>query len=346
MFFGNSGIKMGLKLTSPDKEKWNEFVDSNTNSNIFQKYEMADAYSKAGNRSGIRLAVSDEKEKLLACMLVKIELKKFLKPLTSVAIIENGPLYEDSEQGRKAAEFIIRHYDKYIRRKALYSSAKVDNDSFLESLYESQGYTKTTTLNFEIGLGKDPNAVFSAIHKSRRKNIRKAAKNLEIIESDKGLLPGFYRLVKETYGRVGVLIPDISFFDAIFELMPENAKLFLAMHKGECIAGRIILLHKKRMFDFYAGASSEHLNLFPNDALVWHALEYGCKNGYEIFDFQGAGIPDEEYGVREFKKRFGGKLVNSSCFKKTYRPLVAGIGAKLFSAYRKMTGNGQSKKET
>ena len=338
-------MKMGLKLISPGREKWNEFADSNNHSTIFQKYEMADAYSKAGNRRGIRLAVSNEEEKILACMLVKIESKRFLKSLTSIAIIENGPLYEDSVQGRKAAEFLIKHYDKYISRKALYSSAKVDNDSFLEKLYESEEYSKTAALNFEIILDKNPDKVFSAIHKSRRKNIRKAAKNMEIIESGKSSLPGFYRLVKDTYGKVGVLIPDISFFNAVFDLMPENAKLFLAMHEGKCIAGRIILLHKKKMFDFYAGASPEYLNLFPNDALVWHALEYGCKNGYEIFDFQGAGVPGEEYGVREFKKRFGGQLVNSSYFKKIHRPLMAGVGAKLFSAYRKVLGNEQAKKE-
>lgn len=336
---------MKLKIASPGKEKWNEFADSNTHSTIFQKYEMADAYSKGGNRSGIRLAVANEEEKILACMVVKIESKKFLKSLTSIAIIENGPLYEDSGQGRKAAEFLIKHYDKYMRRKALYSSAKIDNDSFLESLYESEGYSRTATLNFEINLNKNPDIVFRAIHKSRRKNIRKAAKNLEITESDKSLLPEFYKLVKDTYGKVGVLIPDISFFNAVFDLMPDNAKLFLAMHEGKCIAGRIILLHKKKMFDFYAGASPEHLNLFPNDALVWHVLEYGCKNGYEIFDFQGAGISGEEYGVREFKKRFGGQLVDSSCFKKIHRPLMASIGAKLFSAYRKVLGNEQTKKE-
>ena len=350
-------MKMGLKLISPGKEKWNEFADSNTHSTVFQKYEMADAYNKAGNRVGIRLAVSNEEEKLLACMLVKIESKKFFKPLTSVSIVENGPLYEDSEHGRKAAEFLIKHYDKYIRRKALYSSAKVDNDNFLERLYESEGYSRTACLNFEISLNKDPDIVFRAIHKSRRKNIRKAAKNgLEIIESDKSSLPGFYKLVKETYGKVGVLIPDIDFFNAVFDLMPENVKLFLAMYEGKCIAGRIALLHKKKIFDFYSGASSEYLNLFPNDALVWHVLEYGCKNGYELFDFQGAGVPDEEYGVREFKKRFGGQLVNSSYFKKIHRPLMASLGARLFSVYRKVFeqnskpssggfGNEQAKKE-
>lgn len=35
------------------------------------------------------------------------------------------------------------------------------------------------------------------------------------------------------------------------------------------------------------------------------AKELGCTT----FDFMGAGKPNKPYGVREFKKRFGGELV-------------------------------------
>jgi len=98
----------------------------------------------------------------------------------------------------------------------------------------------------------------------------------------------------------------------------------------------MILLYKKKIFDWYAGASSEHLNLFPNDAMVWHVLEYGCRNGCELFDFGGAGVPNEEYGVREFKKRFGGQLVEYNSFKKVHRPIIAGLGGKFLSFYRKI----------
>jgi serine/alanine adding enzyme len=38
-------------------------------------------------------------------------------------------------------------------------------------------------------------------------------------------------------------------------------------------------------------------------------LEWGVENGYRVYDFGGAGKPDEEYGVRDFKAKFGGKLV-------------------------------------
>ncbi len=38
------------------------------------------------------------------------------------------------------------------------------------------------------------------------------------------------------------------------------------------------------------------------------------NNNLQVFDFMGVGIPDRDYGVREFKAKFGGKLVNYGRF--------------------------------
>jgi len=58
-----------------------------------------------------------------------------------------------------------------------------------------------------------------------------------------------------------------------------------------------------------------------NDLLVWHALEFGSQNRFRIFDFGGGGKPDEEYGVRDFKAKFGGTLVNYGRHMKIHSPL-------------------------
>ncbi|MHA2406139.1 MAG: lipid II:glycine glycyltransferase FemX, partial [Candidatus Hermodarchaeia archaeon] len=47
----------------------------------------------------------------------------------------------------------------------------------------------------------------------------------------------------------------------------------------------------------------------PNELLIWHILKGGTENGLKTYDFGGAGKPDEEYGVRDFKSKFGGDLV-------------------------------------
>ena len=43
---------------------------------------------------------------------------------------------------------------------------------------------------------------------------------------------------------------------------------------------------------------------------MWDIIRWGAKNGYGVLDFGGAGKPGEEYGVRDFKSKFNGKLVN------------------------------------
>ena len=59
---------------------------------------------------------------------------------------------------------------------------------------------------------------------------------------------------------------------------------------------------------------------------TWAAIEYGARNGLSYFDFMGAGSPDSDYGVREFKSKFGGKLVNYGRFLRINHPVLYQIG--------------------
>ena len=45
-------------------------------------------------------------------------------------------------------------------------------------------------------------------------------------------------------------------------------------------------------------------------AAVKKALKLGAASGCRVFDFGGGGRPDEDYGVRDFKAKFGGELVD------------------------------------
>jgi len=95
----------------------------------------------------------------------------------------------------------------------------------------------------------------------------------------------------------------------------------------------VTLIYKDTIYDWYAGSSREYLKLCPNDILPWNAIEWGSKNQFNIFDFGGAGKPTESYGVREFKKQFGGKLVNFGRYEKShskFKTTVTNRGYKLY----------------
>jgi hypothetical protein len=87
-------------------------------------------------------------------------------------------------------------------------------------------------------------------------------------------------------------------------------RITFAKHDGQLVAARAALLYRGRVFDWFAGSSPEGDKLNANALLVWEMIGWGCRNGFETFDFGGAGDPNVEYGVREFKGRFQGQLVN------------------------------------
>jgi lipid II:glycine glycyltransferase (peptidoglycan interpeptide bridge formation enzyme) len=65
---------------------------------------------------------------------------------------------------------------------------------------------------------------------------------------------------------------------------------------------------------------------------TWAAIEYSHQNNIPVFDFMGAGSPKIEYGVREFKSRFGGNMVEYGRFILIFNPLLyhtAKLGLKL-----------------
>jgi lipid II:glycine glycyltransferase (peptidoglycan interpeptide bridge formation enzyme) len=101
------------------------------------------------------------------------------------------------------------------------------------------------------------------------------------------------------------------------------------------VACSVELPYKKTIYGWYGGTDREYGHYNPNEMLMWHVLDWGVNNGYHLYDFGGAGKPDEEYGVRDFKAKFGGDLV---CFgRNTYvhSPLLLSISKKGYEAYRR-----------
>ena len=68
--------------------------------------------------------------------------------------------------------------------------------------------------------------------------------------------------------------------------------------------------YKDVVYGWYGGVDRAYGSYIPNELLTWHILQWGAEHGYRMYDFGGAGEPDEEYGVRDFKAKFGGELVS------------------------------------
>jgi serine/alanine adding enzyme len=329
---------------SPDLKQWREFIENHPYGNIFQTPEMAEVYKRTKNYEPVALAAVDTNRNEILGILLTVRIKEIsgvLGALSTRSVIHGGPLVVHGEKGIEATQALIAQHDTLVRNAVMYTLIRNLHDTTtLASTLTNVGYTYEEHLNFLINLNRSEEEIWHYIHKSRRKGINRAAQKGVIIKEmiDKKWLQTFYDIVKETYKGVQIPLVDLSLFESVFDiLVPKNmAKFFLAEFEGTFIGGRLITVYKNDIFDWYAGALIDYLPLYVNEAIVWHILKVGATNGFKIFDFGGAGSPDEEYGVREFKRRFGGTMVNFGRYKKIYAPTKMKIAEKGFNIYKKI----------
>jgi lipid II:glycine glycyltransferase (peptidoglycan interpeptide bridge formation enzyme) len=65
-------------------------------------------------------------------------------------------------------------------------------------------------------------------------------------------------------------------------------------------------------------------------------MTWGHESGYRLLDFGGAGLPEEEYGPREFKRRFGGRLVNLGRYTIVHKPKMLKLIQNLYKVRRRI----------
>ena len=86
--------------------------------------------------------------------------------------------------------------------------------------------------------------------------------------------------------------------------------MLLARNGGDTIGVLTLLCYGRVAIYWYTGTLREAAQCRAGDVLVWEAIERARLHGCEVLDFGGAGKPDEPYGVREFKAKYGGSLVD------------------------------------
>jgi lipid II:glycine glycyltransferase (peptidoglycan interpeptide bridge formation enzyme) len=178
------------------------------------------------------------------------------------------------------------------------------------------GFVYEDHLNFLIDLNRPLEEILKSIGKRTRKQIRRVLRQGNVVIEEvvrREQVTIFYALLKKTYAAAQVPLADQSLFRAAFDvLLPRGLVKFLLAKVGDdYAAGSVELIYKNIIYGWYNGIDRTFSRYSPNELLMWHILRWGAENGYKTYDFGGAGKPDQEYGVRDFKAKFGGELV---CF--------------------------------
>lgn len=295
------------------KDKWLEYVRSHPKGNIFQTPQMYDVYKKAKNYSPVFVCCVNGENDIRGILLSSIFSEKsgLAKKIVSRSISVGAPLLSEEVHH---SEF-LKKYINEVKGDAVYSRLVnlFDNSEDMNSIKDA-GFKYNDHLNYIVNLNVGERELWSQLHNTRRRQIKRGYRRGVKVEITNQVdnFQKYYEILKNTYSSAGLPLQDISFFESAVQSLSKAGNFFLfSAYDGEKLIGfRVILSFKDMLHDWFAGDVTEARDKYTNDILVWEVLKWGSANLFKTFDFGGAGEPGKEYGVRDFKKKFGGELVS------------------------------------
>ena len=318
-------MKISTNISSND---WSLFIKDHPNGTVFQSPEIFELFQNTRKFDPLVLsAINDENELCGVLLGVFIHEKKgWGKLISSRFVIYGGPLLSGSEeQKRESLNLLLKELIKQTKRKALFIQFRnyFSWEGYL-AVFEKHGFTFLDRLNYIIQVPGEGYRV-PGMSISRQRQIRKGlASGAEIIEPENiEQVREFYNILYKLYRyKVRKPLADWSFFENFYKQTnpgpPSPAPrtpigiIRLVRYEGKIIGGILApVFEKKCIYEWYVcGLDKEYKSQYPSVLATWAAIDYAINNKIKSFDFMGVGKPDTPYGVRDFKARFGGELVN------------------------------------
>jgi len=309
---------MSITVTNTlPEDEWRHFVEEHPAGNVFHTPEMFKVFScTKGHRPELWAATKNRR--ILALLLpVKITLMNgLLRHFTTRSVVYGSVLCVPDAEGKEALAQLLQTYTHEVDGPLLFTELRnlLSNLEAMQPILLKHGFVYEDELNYLINLKRSPEAIFQSIGRRTRKNIRRGLKQGKVVIEElreREQIITCYDLLRQTYQAAKVPLADSSLFESAFDLLyPKGMMRFTLARVCETpVAASVELLYKDVIFGWYGGVDRAYSSYVPNELLTWHILKWGAENGYRFYDFGGAGKPDEDYGVRDFKAKFGGKLV-------------------------------------
>ena len=240
----------------------------------------------------------------------------------------------------KAFKLMVVKIEKYCRKRVLYieyrhfSQCTTHNvQPTVLSLGEKctifDSYKKLPWYNIyrEFEAGED---VAETMKRDKKRQLKQSFETgVEVVlEPTREQIVEWYGLLKRLYWRIHRPLPSVNVF---LKLNKSGiGRVFVVTYRGRVISGSAMLyflskaknfqlstLNSQLFYDWYRASVDEKIEgVYPSVVSTWQALQLVADMGGGRFDFMGAGSQNREYGVRDFKLKFGGKLTAEYRYRK------------------------------
>jgi len=336
-------------ITGKTKKSWEKLLQNHPHNTVFQSYKMYSFYKRVQNFEPFLFLCDDENGNYTGVLLaVLIKEGKGIKGyLSSRVIVYGGPVIsEDATNKDNILNFLLTA----LVRKLKNSSIFIQFRNFFEwtenekQIFQKHGFSFKERLNLLVDT-TDIATVMSNISFTKQRQIRKGfASGVQIVEPEcEEDVKKFYTLLFDLYSnKVKKPLPSWSFFKVFFECSKQGKLGIIRMIKfHDQIIGGILcpVTIDKNIYEWYVvGLDKDYKKNYPSVLATWSPIEYALQNNLQHFDFMGLGKPENDYGVRDFKMKFGKNIVNYGRFGRRNKLLygIVEIGYNILRTMKKI----------
>lgn len=176
--------------------------------------------------------------------------------------------------------------------------------------------------SYIVDLNKSDDELMMSFHSKHRNVIKKAVKdgvtvNLNANPKD------VYQCIKDTLIRQHVHYPEITYYNALLEKLPNNVGFFTCNYKNEVEGCALVIYDKEHAYYMYGGSCPQPHTGSVN-YLQYELMKYLRDKGIKEYDLVGARLVYEagsKYeGIQRFKSRFASNLKKGYTFRYVVKP--------------------------
>jgi len=158
---------------------------------------------------------------------------------------------------------------------------------------------------YTIDLGRDIDAIFAAIKKNNRYDIRRAERTSlrPVVGRDQSFVRAYFRLHAMTRSTQGVPPQPYAWFENLARCLGEMLEIHLLLDGDTPIAGLVTTLFRDQLMLKYSASDPVRDRLGMGKSLIWRSICRAKERGATTLDW-GRCEPHHT-GLAEFKERFG-----------------------------------------
>jgi hypothetical protein len=177
---------------------------------------------------------------------------------------------------------------------------------------------------YVINLTQPEEVLFGNLNASHRRKVRLATKAGVTIRNGSEDIEVTYRLVRDTFGRSSLKFMPFESFKRFVTGLGTNIRIFIAEHNGVVQGCSVIPFSQHTAYYVYGGSIPCPVPGSMN-LMHWEAMMRLRSLGVKRYDFVGVRLDpvkgSKQEGLKLFKERFGGKLIEGYFWKYSFNPL-------------------------